>query len=288
LAGKFIIAIHGGAGAIERAHDDLPPAHAALLAALEAGRARLASGGRALDAVTAAVAALEACGEFNAGKGAVRASDGSISLDAAVMDGPSRAAGAVASLVGFASPVRVARLVLERTPHVLLAGAGAAAFALEQGVAPAPDGYFVPASSRRAPALAASHGTVGAVALDATGALAVATSTGGITGKLPGRVGDSPIIGAGTYADDRCAVSATGTGEMFVRAVFGFRVAQAIARGTALTAATHAALAEVSTLGGAGGCIALTAAGELDMPFTTPGMFRGFADADRIETAVGR
>jgi beta-aspartyl-peptidase (threonine type) len=277
------LAIHGGAGAIDRAALDGAAARAALRAALQDGWEVLAAGGRALDAAVRAVRCLEDSGTFNAGRAAVTASDGSVSLDAAVMDGPTRAAGAVGCLTGFPSAVAVARLVLDRTPHVLLVGPGAEAFAAEQGLARVPPGYFVRSGAAVAPD---TPGTVGAVAVDAAGALAAATSTGGIRGKRPGRVGDSPLVGAGTWADERCAVSATGDGELFVRAVFAFRVASAVERGVDLTTATAAALREVERLGGRGGCVAVTADGQVALPFDTGGMFRGVIDADGARVAI--
>lgn len=287
MSSRFVLLIHGGAGALQPGADDAPAVHAALRAAAGAGRDVLAAAGRALDAVVAAVASLESSGEFNAGRGAVRATDGSVSLDAALMDGGSRAAGAVAALSGYASAIGVARLVLERTAHVLLAGEGAARFAAESGVPLAPPGLFRPSARGRSPA-AGHHGTVGAVARDADGAFAAATSTGGVPGKLPGRVGDSPLIGAGTYADACCAVSATGTGETFIRTVFAHRVATLVGAGRPVVEAAEAALAEVTALGGHGGCIALDAAGERALPFTTPGMFRAVADAAGVQTAIFR
>lgn len=251
---------------------------AALRAGLDAGRAILDRGGPALDAVTAAVEALEGSGQFNAGRGAVRDAAGGVSLDAAVMDGSSRRAGAVAGLIGFGGAVRVARLVLDRTQHVLLVGPGAEAFATSAGLARVPDSYFDARHRVSADAVPTSQGTVGAVALDASGHLAAATSTGGVTGKLPGRVGDSPIIGAGTYADGRCAVSATGAGEAFIRAVFAYRLAAAHAAGAAIADASQQSLTEVAALGGSGGCIALDSMGNVAMPFDTPGMFRAMSD----------
>lgn len=271
-----LVVVHGGAGTFARALAEENAARAALRRALEAGQAALAAGGTALDAAVAAVQSMEDSGEFNAGKGAVTARDGSVSHDAAVMEGRGRTAGAVAAISGFSNPVLGARLVMERSGHVLLAGASAERFLSGEGLARAPAGYFRPVGPDKAPAAA---DTVGAVAVDQAGQLATATSTGGIRGKLPGRVGDSPIIGAGTYADERCAISATGTGELFVRAVFGFRVATLVAQGLAIDAATAEALAAVTALGGSGGCVAVTADGAVAWPFTTPAMPRGVIDA---------
>jgi beta-aspartyl-peptidase (threonine type) len=279
---EVVLAVHGGAGAIpgER-HDE---ARAALRAALQAGGAVLGRGGAAIDAVQAAVQVMEEGGAFNAGKGAVRASDGSVSLDAAVMEGAGRRAGAVAALTGFPGAVAAARLVCDRTSHVLLAGPGAEAFAAAQGLARVDPGYFV----RPGVAARSAPGTVGAVAVDRRGGLAAATSTGGISGKLPGRVGDSPIVGAGTWADARCAISATGDGELFIRAVFAYRIATLVEAGVPLDEATRRALDEVVRLGGAGGCVALTAEGAAAMTFVTPGMSRGTLDrAGAIRVAIG-
>jgi L-asparaginase/beta-aspartyl-peptidase (threonine type) len=284
LLSKPVLAIHGGAGTVAGESLDVAVVNAALEAALAAGWGVLSAGGAALDAVEQAVLSLETGGVFNAGKGAVRASDGTVSLDAAIMDGRSRVAGAVGALTGFAHPIAIARQVGARSGHVLLVGDGAARFATEAGFPTVPASYFVPA---RQTVLATPADTVGAVALDARGDLAVATSTGGIKGKLPGRVGDSPVIGAGTYADPVCAISATGTGELFVRAVFGFRLASLVAAGVPVTEAATRALAEVTSLGGSGGCIALTAGGDLALPFTSAAMFRGYRDgAGRTEIAI--
>ncbi|HEX3695969.1 MAG TPA: isoaspartyl peptidase/L-asparaginase [Polyangia bacterium] len=278
------LAIHGGAGAMEPAKLDQAAAHAALEQALDAGWAVLQRKGHAVDAVEQAVRHLEASGVFNAGKGSVAARDGGVALDAAIMDGRTRAAGAVGALSGFAHPVSIARLVAERTPHVLLVGDGAAAFADGAGVARVAAGYFVPAETAIA---AAPADTVGAVAVDARGALAAATSTGGVADKLRGRIGDSPVIGAGTYADQRCAVSATGTGEFFIRSVFAFRIAAWVEGGMPLAEAATRALADVEALGGRGGCVALGAAGALALPFSSAGMFRGYVDgAGRRRTAI--
>jgi isoaspartyl peptidase/L-asparaginase-like protein (Ntn-hydrolase superfamily) len=195
------------------------------------------------------------------------------------MDGATSRAGGVAALTGFANPIAIARLVLERTPHVLLAGPGAEAFAAAQGLPRVPDAYFTRRTGATADVAVPSPGTVGAVALDRDGRLAAATSTGGVTGKLPGRVGDSPIVGAGTYADDRCAVSATGAGEFFVRTVFAHRVAVAVSAGVPVAQATQRALDGVTSLGGSGGCVAVDASGAIAMPFSTVGMFRAVGDA---------
>ncbi len=253
----------------------------------------LAAGGPALDAVQAAVRVLEEDPSFNAGRGAAFTFEGRIELDAAVMDGASRRAGAVAGVTYARSPVTLARAVMERSPHVLLAGAGADRFAAEQGLEAAPPGWFETEERRRQletlKARAGSgfdtemkYGTVGAVARDAAGHLAAATSTGGVTGKRWGRVGDSPLIGAGTYADDRgAAVSCTGVGEMFIRAHVAAEISARVRlTGEALAAAVAAALADVQALGGTGGLVAIGAEGPPLWQFTTPGMFRGRLDGD--------
>lgn len=267
--------IHGGAGNLDPATARADEARPALAAALRAGFAVLERGGRALDAVQTAVVVLEDSGLFSAGKGACEDAAGDVTLDAAIMDGVSRAGGAVASVAGVRNAIVGARRVLEHTPHVLLVGAGAESFLREHQVPFAPRSYFQPAYAAAAP----RHGTVGAVALDAQGHLAAATSTGGILGKRPGRVGDSPILGAGTYADETCAVSATGQGEFFLRSVFAFRVARDVAAGRDVGEALRAGLADVQTLGGRGGALVLAADGRWGMHLTTPGMFRGVLGA---------
>ncbi len=287
--------VHGGAGHVAR--DRMEPGGAervreGLRAALARGLALLEAGAPALDAVCEAVAELEARPEFNAGRGAVLARDGSVQLSASVMRGADRAAGAVAHVCDLLHPVRAARAVLADGRAVLLVGEAASALGRAAGVPPAsPDELIIP--RRRADLeralrdggaeldLDADHGTVGAVACDARGRLAAATSTGGLTGQLPGRVGDSPLIGAGTWADDgSVAVSATGTGEVFIRAAFAHQV-DALLRhaGLDLASACDRALEEVTRLGGRGGCVAVTPAGDIALPFTTRGMYRGWARA---------
>lgn len=254
-----------------------------LAVALKAGWDVLSSGGRALDAVEQAVASMERSGCFNAGRGADPDASGAVTLDAAIMDGATRAAGAVGDVAKLASAIAAARLVMDRTQHVLLVGPAADAFALAAGAAPAPPGYFSHAGH------GASHetapGTVGAVALDLAGHLAAATSTGGLSGKLPGRVGDSAIVGGGTWADASCAVSATGRGEFFVRTAFAHQVACGVLHlALPLAEAVRRALADVVALAGsgaaAGGCIAIARDGEIAMPFSTATMYRGVIDAD--------
>jgi len=253
----------------------------ALGEALDAGHAVLANGGTALDAVCAAVVELEDDALFNAGRGACYNTDERHELDAALMDGATRRAGAVAAVSRIRNPVLAARAVMEQSRHVLLVGRGAERFARERGVRMAPASYF--ATRSRLAALrrrvAGHHGTVGAVALDADGRLAAATSTGGYTGKLPGRVGDSPLIGAGTYADELCAVSCTGLGEAFIRAVAAHDVSARMRyRRERLSAASGAALAQIAALGGDGGLIAVDRRGNIVMPFNSEGMYRGAID----------
>ncbi len=305
-APPVVLAVHGGAGVIERG--SLTPEReaayrAALEAALRAGFDVIARGGSALDAVTAALAPMEDAPLFNAGKGAVFTSDGTVELDASVMDGATLGAGAVAGVTTIKNPVRAARLVLEQSPHVLLAGSGAEAFARQHGLEEVENGYFHTEGRREAlrrvqerersesgssdPEAWQMTGTVGAVALDRAGHLAAATSTGGMTNKRFGRVGDSPIIGAGTYADDRtCAVSATGHGEYFIRlAVAHDLSARMMYLGETVGEAAHAVIhARLTGLGGTGGVIALDADGTVAMPFNTPGMFRGTIDAEGTVT----
>lgn len=293
----IILAIHGGAGAIERGRRDPACEEAcreALRATLVAAYQVLRWGGSALDAVELAVKRLEDCEEFNAGRGSVLTALGKVEMDAAIMEGASRRAGAVAGVRYIKNPVGAARAVMEHSPHVLLIGEGADAFSRARGVAMADSGYFI--TPRRREQLARSrtgghvsldpesnkHGTVGAVARDAKGHLAAATSTGGIANKLPGRVGDSALIGAGTWADNMtCAVSATGHGEALMRTAFGHEV-DALLRyaGLDLYTACKTALDQVQGLGFGGGCIAVDAAGTVALPFTTQGMYRGWIGAD--------
>jgi len=291
---NWTLVIHGGAGKLDRemlsAEQD-SGARAGLSRALDAGAAVLSGGGTALDAVEAAVRVLEDDPHFNSGRGAVFTHDGGIELDAAIMDGRTRAAGAVAAATATRSPVGLARAILDDGRHVFLASAGADAFSREHGLEQADQNWFATDERRRQFAeLQASgdmfdvdmkYGTVGAVACDTHGHVAAATSTGGVTGKRWGRIGDSPVIGAGTFADDRaCAVSCTGSGEFFLRVGVGHEIAARIRlTGESLQAATEAVLGEVRALGGTGGAIVVAPDGTMAWSFTTPGMYRGTVSA---------
>jgi L-asparaginase / beta-aspartyl-peptidase len=298
---SFALAVHGGAGTLQRGDmtgDKEPLYRAGLGRALAAGREVLAAGGSALDAVTGAVCALEDDPLFNAGRGAVFTRAGTQEMDAAVMDGSDRRAGAVAGIFGPRNPVLAARAVMERSPHVMLIGDGAMAFCREACLAFEGADYFFTEARRQALAetlaqeaaggtdsdAARRHGTVGAVARDTAGNLAAATSTGGMTAKLPGRVGDSPIIGAGTYADNAtCAVSATGHGEFFIRYAVAHEIAARIAHaGRPLGEAAAAIVAELGRAGGSGGLVAVGADGSLALPFNCAGMYRGYVREDGI------
>ena len=278
------LAIHGGAGAMPRRK--MTPAAAArykagLARALEAGYEVLRRG-NSLDAVCAAVVALEDSPLFNAGRGACYNKDEKHELDASVMDGATLRAGAVAAVSRIRNPVLAARAVMEKSRHVLLAGRGAERFARAHGLPLVDDSYFHTRSRLTAlrKKLVGHHGTVGAVALDANGNLAAATSTGGYTGKLPGRIGDSPIIGAGNYADNACAVSGTGLGEAFIRGVLAYDVAARMRYlGEPLAKAARAAMRKLAGLQGDGGLIAVDHRGNIVMPFNSEGMYRGAIDS---------
>jgi len=290
LTPRWTLVIHGGAGIITRgvlseAQD--AGARDALGRALAAGAAVLSAGGAAVDAVEAAVCVLEDDPHFNSARGAVLTFDGAVELDAAIMDGRDRSAGAVAGVSVARHPVTLARAVKDHSPHVFLAGEGADTFAREQGIEQAGEDWFV-IPERRAQLAAMresedwfdvdmKYGTVGAVACDAHGHVAAATSTGGVTGKRWGRIGDSPLIGAGTYADDRsCAVSATGSGEFFIRESVGHEIGARVRMlGEPLQAAADTVMAGVDALGGSGGVIVTGPAGEAVWSFTTKGMYRG-------------
>lgn len=296
---KFSLAIHGGCGVMARS--GLPDAEWAaarrdLGRSLEAGHAILARGGAALDAVQAAVAVLEDSAHFNAGHGAALNTDGIHELDAAIMDGATLAAGAICAARGIRNPVLAARAVLAHGDAVLLAGSAADDFARAAGLAMVPNAWFT--TPRRVEALAAmkahaaagtrateaeKHGTVGAVALDSHGHLAAATSTGGYTNKPAGRIGDSPIIGAGTYArDGLCAVSGTGKGEIFIRHATAHAIAARIAHlaEDVNSAARHVILNEMRPYGVGAGVVAVGADGQIAAPYNTEGMFRGWVTQD--------
>ena len=277
---KPVIAIHGGAGVL-RADKPGAAERRGLSRALEAGYEALAAG-NALDAVSAAVVAMEDDPHFNAGRGSCYNAEGEIEMDASIMDGATLSAGAVAAVRLIRNPVLAARAVMNHTRHVLLVGPSAERFARKHGVQLEPASYF--RTERRLRALRRKqeryHGTVGAVALDRNGNLAAATSTGGYTAKMAGRVGDSPIIGAGNYADNRaCAVSGTGLGEAFIRTSLAHDVAARMRYGGAtLAAATAAALAAIAELGADGGLIAVDRRGNVAMPFNSEGMYRAAID----------
>jgi L-asparaginase / beta-aspartyl-peptidase len=302
-------AIHGGAGTILRG--DMSPEleqeyRAKLTEALQAGYGVLQQNGSSLDAVEAAIRLLEDSPLFNAGKGAVLTNTGTAELDASIMDGRTRAAGAVARVTTVKNPITLARLVMEESQHVMLAGDGAEQFAQEHGLETVPNEYFH-TERRRAQlervqeaerqqktvgeileeeneaGVSSKYGTVGAVALDRMGNLAAGTSTGGMMNKRFGRVGDSPIIGAGTYADNEtCAVSSTGHGEYFIRGVVAYDISAMVRyAGLSLTEAANAVIHErLTEMGGTGGVIALDRDGTIAMPFNTAGMYRGYVDTE--------
>nr|WP_254447719.1 isoaspartyl peptidase/L-asparaginase [Sphingomonas sp. ID1715] len=283
--------VHGGAGIIEQGNlnpEEERSIREALSRALEAGAAILREGGAALDAAEAAVRVLEDDPNFNAGRGSVFTYDGAIEMDAAVMDGRTRDAGAVTGVTRTRNPVTLARRVMEDSPHVLLSRDGADTFSREQGLEQADADWFAIAERRRQlDELKAQgdayfdarmkYGTVGAVARDRFGHLAAATSTGGITGKRWGRIGDSPLIGAGTYADDRAgAVSATGSGEYFIRAVVAHEIcARARIADEGVLSASRAVMKDVGALGGTGGVIVVGPDGTGGWAFNSAGMYRG-------------
>lgn len=295
-AERWTLVIHGGSGSMRRGEltnaDDVA-GRAGLKAALDAGSAILGGGGTALDAVEAAVRMLEDDPHFNAGRGSVYTAEGRIECDAAIMDGATLGAGAVAGVRATRNPVTLARAVMEQSRHVFLAGSGADAFARAHDVEAAEPAWFETAERRRqldeilanpdAPFDSAmKYGTVGAVAVDRQGHVAAATSTGGLTGKKWGRVGDSPLIGAGTYADDRaCAVSCTGAGEYFIRLGVAHEItARVRLAGDSIDDAADALVAELDDMGGKGGVIVVSADGSGGWAFNTPGMYRAIATHD--------
>lgn len=292
---RWTIAIHGGAGTMDR--DKMTPQQqadykAALQAALDAGADVLRKGGSAMDAVKAAIIPMEDDPKFNAGRGAVFTWEGRNELDASIMDGRDRSAGAITGVTTVKNPILLADTVRTGSPHVFLMGEGAEQFAAEKGFAVTPPEYFATEARRQAlermkarqlSALDVDHkfGTVGAVALDSEGNLAAGTSTGGMTGKRWGRIGDAPIIGAGTYADNRsCAVSATGWGEYFIRVGVAHEICARLRAGDIpAQQVSDDVMAEVAQLGGDGGVILVTPTGEAVFSFNTQGMYRGRADS---------
>lgn len=301
--GKIGLAIHGGAGTI--APDKITPAiereiRAGLQRALEAGHGILQKGGSSLDAVVAAVRVMEDDPLFNAGKGAVFTSAGTHEMDAAIMDGKTLKAGSVGGLGQVRNPINLARAVMDDSHHVMLVGEGAELFAKEIGVEFVDQEYFYTEERwqalqrvQKAEAEAGAsgkefvisdqdrHGTIGAVALDQEGNLAAATSTGGNTNKRPGRIGDTPVIGAGTYANNQtCAVSATGDGEYFIRLVAGHELSALMEHGgMSLEMAAERVIARIMDLGGTGGLISIDKEGNISLPFSTAGMYRGHVDS---------
>jgi beta-aspartyl-peptidase (threonine type) len=300
-----VLVIHGGAGVVrkEMTPEREKAVRADLEKALNAGYATLKSGGSSLDAVSKAIIVMEDSPLFNAGKGAVFNHDGKNELDASIMDGATLRAGAIANVHRIKNPILLARAVMEKSEHVMLIDDGAEKFAQSVGIELVDPKYFYTEERWQQlqkalqeerektvdPSKTPHHGTVGAVALDSKGNLAAGTSTGGMTNKRFGRVGDSPIIGAGTYADARCAVSATGWGEFYIRATAARDICARVEfRGDTLAkAADEVVLGVIPKLGGDGGVIALDAQGNISMPFNTDGMFRGWVDRDgKVHVAI--
>jgi L-asparaginase / beta-aspartyl-peptidase len=292
---EIAIVVHGGAGGSIHDPERADRMRAGAAAAVAAGHAMLAAGGAALDAVEAAVVVLEDDPEFNAGRGAALTEYGRVELDASMMDGATRAAGAVAAVRGVRNPIRAARAVLAEGRHVLLVGPPAIEFAATAGLAFESETWFVTERERTALArlkegdAAGARGTVGAVARDAEGRLAAATSTGGVSGQRLGRVGDSPLIGAGTWADDAVAVSCTGHGESIIRSALAHEVDALLRhRGVSLEQACATALESVARFGGDGGVIAVTSHGEVAATFNSEAMTRAWRVGDGpVNTAVG-
>jgi len=267
--------LHGGAGPVAGRDYSVVEDH--LRDLTEEGKARLEAGDAALDVVEYAVADMESSGLCVAGRGSAPNTAGYVELDASIMDGATRSAGAVAAIVGVVNPVSVARRIMQETPHVMLTGRGALAFAREQCLEEVadPDSYYVlPVGVYEGEIYEQKHGTIGAVALDKSGGLAAATSTGGIFGKLEGRVGDSPMIGAGTWADDDIGISCTGTGEHIIRAGGAISIACKVKAGATAETAIDEMLAEVRRLGGDAGIIVVTRDGKIAMAYNSDGMKR--------------
>jgi beta-aspartyl-peptidase (threonine type) len=295
------LVIHGGAGVMERhmlSETDDRAIRASLRTALAAGAAILATGGSALDAVEEAARRLEDDPHFNAGRGSVFTYQGTNEMDAAIMDGRDRDAGAVTGVTGTRNPISLARRVMEASPHVFLSREGADQFSRDQDLEQAePEWFAIPERRRQLDEMRShdryfddnvKYGTVGAVAVDGKGHVAAATSTGGLTGKRWGRIGDTPLNGAGTYADDRAgAVSATGAGEYFIRAAVAHEICARIRMlGESAQQAADRVIADVDALGGSGGVILVTPEGEAVYAFNTPGMYRGTASAKGAEVAI--
>ena len=309
MTNRFSLAVHGGAGTILRRQmtaEKEAAYHAGLKLALEAGYEVLEKGGDAVDAVVEAVCALEDNPLFNAGRGAVFTADGKHEMDAAVMEGANRHVGATAGICGPRNPVKVARLIMDQSEHVFFGADAAIKMARDAALPFENDDYFytearwnalqdtlkLRAEGKESDDPARRHGTVGAVARDANGKLAAATSTGGMTAKAPGRIGDSPVIGAGTFADNQtCAISATGHGEVFIRYCAAHEIAARIRhKGESLAvAADHVVMEDLGKNDGSGGLVAVDANGNVSMPMNSEGMYRGVVTQEgRFETFIYR
>ena len=282
MTGRPALILHGGAGA--RRERDYTREIAHMGEVVAAMKARLDAGAPALDVAVEATVLLEDSGLYVAGRGASPNLAGAYELDASLMDGSTRKAGAVAALQGFRNPVVVARAVMDRTPHVMLTGEGASLFALDQGLEPIADeeAWFTRAGQGEDnhPPGTLAHGTVGCCVLDRDGRLAAATSTAGVFGKMPGRVGDTPIPGAGSWADGRVAVSGTGQGEYFIRVAACAQVSWRVGAGQTLAEAGRAVIEEIGNMGGDGGLIALDRDGNITAPFNSQGMKRAWLTPD--------
>ena len=282
MTGRPALILHGGAGA--RRERDYTREIAHMGEVVAAMKARLDFGVSALDVAVEATVLLEDSGLYVAGRGASPNLAGAYELDASLMDGSTRKAGAVAALQGFRNPVVVARAVMDRTPHVMLTGEGASLFAFDQGLEPIADeaAWFTRAGQGEDnhPPGTLAHGTVGCCVLDREGRLAAATSTAGVFGKMPGRVGDTPIPGAGSWADGRVAVSGTGQGEYFIRVAACAQVSWRVGAGQSLAEAGRAVIEEIGDMGGDGGLIALDRDGNITAPFNSQGMKRAWLTPD--------